>query len=65
VLAGQAGSELDEALSPDALAHFCLLLALGSSLLTPDLHAVDDAEWAALLTRVVNALALNPVTAQS
>jgi AcrR family transcriptional regulator len=57
VLAGQAGGELDPALSPDALAHFCLLLAFGSSLLTADLHAVDDAGWSALLARVVVALA--------
>jgi AcrR family transcriptional regulator len=53
----QAGSELDSALSPDALAHFCLLLAMGSALVTPDMHAVDDAEWMALLRRVVTALA--------
>jgi AcrR family transcriptional regulator len=57
VLAGQAGGELDPALSPEALAHFCLLLAFGSSLLTADLHAVDDAGWSALLARVVGALA--------
>jgi len=53
----QADGELDPALSPDALAHFCLLLAMGSGLITPDLHAVGEAEWAALLTRVVIALA--------
>jgi hypothetical protein len=53
----QTGGELDPALSPDALAHLCLLLAMGSALVTPDLHAVDDEEWAALLTRVVTALA--------
>jgi AcrR family transcriptional regulator len=52
----QAGGELDPALSPDALAHFCLLLGLGSALIPPDLHAVDDDEWAALLTRVAAAL---------
>jgi AcrR family transcriptional regulator len=57
VLAGQAGGDLDPALSPDALAHFCLLLAFGSSLLTAELHAVDEAEWSALLERVVRALA--------
>jgi len=57
VLAGQAGGDLDPALSPDALAHFCLLLAFGSSLLTAELHAVDAAEWSALLERVVRALA--------
>ncbi len=55
--AAQAGGELDPALSPDALAHFCLLLAMGSALITPDLHAVSEDEWAALLTRVVAALA--------
>ncbi|HUC27477.1 MAG TPA: helix-turn-helix domain-containing protein [Streptosporangiaceae bacterium] len=53
----QAGGELDAALSPDALAHFCLLLAMGSALVTPDMHAVDDAEWMELLSRVVIALA--------
>ena len=56
MLAGQAGGELDPALSPDALAHFCLLLAFGSSVLTTELHAVDQAEWSALLARVVSAL---------
>jgi AcrR family transcriptional regulator len=55
--AAQAGDEIDPALSPQALAHFCLLLAMGSALVTPDLHAVDDAAWAALLTRIVTALA--------
>ena len=55
--AGQTAGEVDSALSPAALAHFCLLLALGSSLLPADLHPVDDAEWAALLTRVVSAVA--------
>jgi hypothetical protein len=38
------------------VAHFCLLLAMGSLVVTPDLYAVDEAEWAALLTRVVRAL---------
>ena len=37
--AAQAGGEIDPALSPNALAHFCLLLAMGSALVTPDLHA--------------------------
>jgi AcrR family transcriptional regulator len=57
VQVAQAGGELDAALSPNALAHFCLLLAMGSALVTPDLHAVGDEEWAALLTRLVAALA--------
>jgi hypothetical protein len=56
VEAGQAGGELDPGLSPDAVAHFCLLLAFGSSLLTDQLHAVDEAAWSALLERVVGAL---------
>jgi hypothetical protein len=52
----QAGGELDPTLSPPALAHFCLLLAMGSALITPDLHATGDDEWAALLVRVAGAL---------
>ncbi len=58
----RAGGELDPALSPNALAHFCLLLAMGSALVTPDLHAVGDEEWAALLTRVMTALARTDIT---
>ena len=53
----QTGGELDPVLSPNALAHFCLLLAMGSALVPPALHAVGDEEWAALLTRLVAALA--------
>jgi AcrR family transcriptional regulator len=63
----QQDGEIDPALSPGALAHFCLLLSMGSSLVTPDLHAVDEDEWAALLTRIVTALADSPArtTAQT
>jgi AcrR family transcriptional regulator/ferredoxin len=57
VRAAQAVGELDQALSPNALAHFCLLLSLGSALITPDLHVVEDGEWTDLLTRVAGALA--------
>ncbi|HET7015312.1 MAG TPA: TetR/AcrR family transcriptional regulator [Streptosporangiaceae bacterium] len=53
----QAAGELDPDLSPDALAHFCLLLSMGSGLVTSDLHAVDETGWSALLTRVVTGLA--------
>ncbi len=53
----QAEGEIDQALSARALAHFCLLLSMGSALITPDLHEVADAEWAALLARIVTALA--------
>lgn len=54
--AAQHGGELDPALSPDALAHFCLLLAMGSALVPPDLHSADGDEWAQLLSRVVSGL---------
>ncbi|GIH76863.1 TetR/AcrR family transcriptional regulator [Planobispora longispora] len=60
----QRDGELDPTLPPDALAHFCLLLAMGSALVTSDLHAVDDEEWAALLTRVAGVLAPTDTTAQ-
>jgi AcrR family transcriptional regulator len=53
----QADGELDTTVSPAALAHFCLLLAMGSALVTPSLHAVGQQEWDALLGRVVAALA--------
>ena len=61
----QADGELDLSMSPNALAHFCLLLAMGSALITPDLHAVGDEEWAALLTRVAAALVPAAVSAQT
>ncbi|WP_336204163.1 TetR/AcrR family transcriptional regulator [Nonomuraea sp. LPB2021202275-12-8] len=61
---GQADGELDPAVSPNALVHFCLLLAMGSALVTPDLHAVDDGEWSALLTRLVTGLAPADIDAQ-
>ncbi|MEV4325240.1 TetR family transcriptional regulator [Microbispora rosea] len=57
VRAAQDDGEIDPALSPGAVAHLCLLLAMGSALLTPDLHAVGDEEWSALLTRLVAAIA--------
>jgi len=60
VRAGQGRGDLDPALPADALAHFCLLLSLGSSLLTADVQAVDEAEWSALLVRVVSALSPVP-----
>lgn len=61
---GQRGGELDPAVSPAAVAHFCLLLSMGSALVTPDLHTVDDAEWTALLTRIVTVLAIPSLPAQ-
>jgi AcrR family transcriptional regulator len=55
--AAQTAGKLEPALSPNALTHFCLLLATGSALMTPDLPEVGDEEWATLLTRVVTSLA--------
>jgi hypothetical protein len=53
---GQDRGELDPTLSPQAVAHFCLALAAGTTLLGPDLHDVDDREWTELLVRVVTCL---------
>ena len=53
----QASGELDQDVSAEALAHFCLMLTMGSALVTPDSHAVDEDEWAQLLTRLMAALA--------
>src|ERR1700685_2746220 len=52
-----ARGELDPDVSAEALAHFCVLLTMGSALVTPDSHAVDEDEWAQLLTRLMAALA--------
>ncbi|MFI6500071.1 TetR family transcriptional regulator [Nonomuraea typhae] len=60
VEAAQHAGEIDSGLSPEALAHFCLLLALGSALISPDLHHVDGQEWTQLLSRVVTALGAPP-----
>ncbi|MBN1091991.1 TetR/AcrR family transcriptional regulator C-terminal ligand-binding domain-containing protein [Blastococcus sp. TML/M2B] len=53
---GQARGELDPALSPQAVAHFCLALAAGTTLIGPDLHDVGDEEWTEILIRVVSCL---------
>jgi AcrR family transcriptional regulator len=53
----QAAGEIDDALSPDALAHFCLLLAMGSDLVTSDMHQVSVTAWSVLLGRIVAGLA--------
>jgi AcrR family transcriptional regulator len=57
VRVAQADGEIDPGVSADALAHFCLLLGMGSALVTSDLHPVDDEEWTALLVRIIAALA--------
>jgi AcrR family transcriptional regulator len=52
----QTRGELDPALPPRAVAHFCLSLAAGTALVSPDLNDVDEQEWAALLTRLMTVL---------
>jgi TetR/AcrR family transcriptional repressor of nem operon len=47
---------VDPAVSPAAVARFCLALALGSALLAPDPGDVDDEDWGALLARLVTSL---------
>jgi AcrR family transcriptional regulator len=53
---GQERGELDAALPPQAVAHFCLALAAGTTLISPDLHDVGDQEWTDLLVRVLTSL---------
>lgn len=53
---GQAEGDLDPALPAEAVAHFCLVLGLGSALVPSDLHDVDGDAWAALLRRLIDAL---------
>jgi AcrR family transcriptional regulator len=57
VRTAQAAGELDPALPPAAVAHFCLSLAVGTALVAPDLDDVDEEEWATFLARLVPALA--------
>jgi len=38
---------------------------MGSALITPDLHAVDEDDWSTLLSRVVTALAPASIAAQT
>jgi len=58
VRAGQLSGELDPALSPEAVAHFCLLLAMGSALIPADVQRVDPQQWDQLLRRLVASLAV-------
>ena len=60
----QARGELDPALPPEAVAHFCLSLAAGTALVGPDPENVDDPGWTALLARLVAALAPDPAGRQ-
>ena len=56
VRAGQLSGELDASVSAQAVAHFCLLLAMGSALVPNDLCPVDAQQWDQLLRRLVDAL---------
>jgi AcrR family transcriptional regulator len=56
----QDRGELDPAIAPSAVAHFCLSLATGTALVGPELNDVDDEEWAALLARLLAALTPTP-----
>jgi AcrR family transcriptional regulator len=53
----QADGDIDVTLSPAVLAHFCLLLVIGSGLVTADLHPVSNEDWSTLLGRVAAGLA--------
>jgi len=52
----QRHGEIDPAVSPVAVAHLCLALGLGTALLPPEIHEVDEEAWAAFLARLVGAL---------
>jgi AcrR family transcriptional regulator len=54
---GQSDGGIDAAVSPRAVAHLCLALAVGTALVGPDVDPVDDEEWTALLGRLVASLA--------
>jgi AcrR family transcriptional regulator len=56
VRAGQLSGDLDQSVSAQAVAHFCLLLAMGSALVPHDLCPVDAREWDQLLRRLVDSL---------
>jgi AcrR family transcriptional regulator len=57
VRASQLTGDVDPSVPAGAVAHFCLLLAMGSALVPPELHGVDPDGWDRLLRRVVGALA--------
>jgi AcrR family transcriptional regulator len=56
VRAGQLSGDLDPSLSAEAVARFCMLLAMGSALV-PYQPGVGGPEWDHLLRRLVSALA--------
>lgn len=58
VRASQQAEDLDASVSPEAMALFCLLLAMGSALIPIEMHSVDEQEWDELLRRMVAAVAV-------
>ena len=58
IRASQLVDDLDPSVSAEAVALFCLLLALGSALIPSELHGVDRQDWDELLRRVVAAVAV-------
>ena len=52
----QRAGEIDPAVSPVAVAHLCLALGLGTALLPPEIHEVDEEAWAGFLARLLTAL---------
>jgi len=61
----QRAGEIDPAVSPVAVAHLCLALGLGTALLPPEIHEVDEGSWAAFLDRLLTALAPDAVPLQT
>lgn len=59
VVDAQADGEVDPALSPEAIARLCLVVVLGSALVS-DPPADEDA-WATLVSRVVDAIRPRPL----
>jgi hypothetical protein len=57
VRSAQLTGDLDPAVPADAVAHFCMLLAMGSTLIPHELHGVDPQRWDELLRRLIGALA--------
>lgn len=53
---GQRAGEIDPEVSPMAVAHLCLALAVGTALLPPEIHEVDEGAWTAFLARLLTAL---------
>ncbi|GLZ12957.1 hypothetical protein Acsp04_31920 [Actinomadura sp. NBRC 104425] len=52
----RGGARLDPQLSPRAVSYLCFLLAVGGALVSRDLLAVDEEEWAALLARLASSV---------